>query len=345
MNLQGTRMTFSTEGMDRLWWLMTSPDGNAVRSVLTVMDLEGWRDDLPRLAAGALGRMRQGHWDTTTANAWGVLAMDRFSARYEKTPVGGTTQAALNGKTRTLDWQQAAAGGTLSFDWPTGRETIQVTHSGLGTPWATIRATAALRPTKPFSRGFQVTRTVTKLGDHADTAAVSARTGKHGGSPSPFSAANKDGAAKFNVGDIVRVRLDMEAQSDMTWVVINDPIPAGASILRTGLGGDSLLAAAGGENPGLRPGGLHRAFPGGLPRLLRVCPQGEVVHGIHPAPQQRRGFPAAPFPAGGPLRPGDVWRNPHPPPDGDGQQRAVSMDHYHPPLHLFPSLPLKGREL
>ncbi len=244
MNLQGTRMTFSTEGMDRLWWLMASPDGNTVRSVLTVLDLEGWRDDLPRLAAGALGRMRQGHWNTTTANAWGVLAMDRFSARYEKTSVGGTTQAALNGKTSTLDWQQAA-GGTLSFDWPTGRETIQVTHSGPGAPWATIRATAALRPTKPFSRGFQVTRTVTKLGDHADTAAVSARAGKHGGSPSPFSAANENGAAKFNVGDIVRVRLDMEAQSDMTWVVINDPIPAGASILRTGLGGDSLMAAAG----------------------------------------------------------------------------------------------------
>jgi alpha-2-macroglobulin len=250
MNFQGTRMTFSTEGMDRLWWLMASADGNAVRSVLTLMDLEGWREDLPHLAAGALGRMRQGHWDTTTANAWGVLAMGKFSARYEKTPVGGTTQAALNGKTRTLDWQKASAGGTLSFDWPTGRETMKVSHSGPGAPWATIRATAALRPTKPFSSGFQVTRTVTKLGDHSDTAHVSAGTVNNGGSPSRFSAENKGSSAKFNVGDIVRVHLDMEAQSDMTWVVINDPIPAGASILRTGLGGDSLMSAAGEKTRG-----------------------------------------------------------------------------------------------
>ncbi|MFA5180813.1 MAG: MG2 domain-containing protein [Syntrophales bacterium] len=236
MNLQGTRMTFSTEGMDRLWWLMASPDGNAVRSLLTLMNLEGWRDNLPRLTAGALGRMRRGHWDTTTANAWGILAMDKFSARYEKTPVGGTTQAALNGKTRSLEWQQAPTGGTLAFTWPAGKETLKVSHNGPGAPWATIGATAAFRLTKPFSSGFQVTRTVTKLGDDADTAHVSAE--------------NKGSAAKFNVGDIVRVRLDMEAQSDMTWVVINDPIPAGASILRTGLGGDSLLLSAGEKTRG-----------------------------------------------------------------------------------------------
>jgi uncharacterized protein YfaS (alpha-2-macroglobulin family) len=31
----------------------------------------------------------------------------------------------------------------------------------------------------------------------------------------------------------------------MTWVVVNDPIPAGASHLGTGLGGDSLIATRG----------------------------------------------------------------------------------------------------
>ena len=250
MNLQGTRMTFSTEGMDQLWWLMASSDGNAVRSVLSLMNLEGWRDDLPRLAAGALGRMRQGHWDTTTTNAWGILAMDKFSARYEKTPVGGTTNAALNGKTRSVDWQKAPAGGTLSFNWPTGKETLQVTHSGAGAPWATIGATAALRLTKPLSSGFHVTRTVTKLVDDSDTAHSSSGTGEKGRGSSRIASENNGSLTKLNVGDIVRVRLDMEAQTDMTWVVLNDPIPAGASILRTGLGGDSLLLSAGEKTRG-----------------------------------------------------------------------------------------------
>lgn len=51
-------------------------------------------------------------------------------------------------------------------------------------------------------------------------------------------------------GDIARVRLDIEAQADMTWVVLGDPIPAGASILGTGLGRDSQLATKGEEQRG-----------------------------------------------------------------------------------------------
>jgi hypothetical protein len=53
-------------------------------------------------------------------------------------------------------------------------------------------------------------------------------------------------------GDIVRVHLKIEAQTDMTWVVVNDPLPAGASHLGTGLRRDSAIATAseniGGEN-------------------------------------------------------------------------------------------------
>jgi hypothetical protein len=37
------------------------------------------------------------------------------------------------------------------------------------------------------------------------------------------------------------VKLDIEAQSDMTWVVVNDPIPAGSTALGSGLARDSSL--------------------------------------------------------------------------------------------------------
>jgi hypothetical protein len=46
-------------------------------------------------------------------------------------------------------------------------------------------------------------------------------------------------------GDLVRVHLKIEAQTDMTWVVVNDPIPAGASHLGTGLSRDSAIATSG----------------------------------------------------------------------------------------------------
>jgi alpha-2-macroglobulin len=41
------------------------------------------------------------------------------------------------------------------------------------------------------------------------------------------------------------VHLKIEAQTDMTWVVVNDPIPAGASHLGTGLSRDSAIATSG----------------------------------------------------------------------------------------------------
>ena len=90
-------MAFSTEASDRLWWLMVSNDVNAVRLVLTALRLDAWQADMPRLARGALARQRAGCWDLTTANAWGVLAMERFSRKFETEPVTGTTRVELAG--------------------------------------------------------------------------------------------------------------------------------------------------------------------------------------------------------------------------------------------------------
>jgi uncharacterized protein YfaS (alpha-2-macroglobulin family) len=61
----------------------------------------------------------------------------------------------------------------------------------------------------------------------------------------------------------VRVHLDIDAQTDMTWVVVNDPVPAGATILGSGLGRDSE-AATSGEKPqdGAWPAFVERSFEG-----------------------------------------------------------------------------------
>ena len=77
-------MGFSTEKTDFLWWLMVSNDTNAVRLVLSVLDSASWREDIPRLVRGLTGRQKRGRWDTTVANAWGVLAMEKFSKAFER---------------------------------------------------------------------------------------------------------------------------------------------------------------------------------------------------------------------------------------------------------------------
>jgi uncharacterized protein YfaS (alpha-2-macroglobulin family) len=57
-------------------------------------------------------------------------------------------------------------------------------------------------------------------------------------------------------GDIARVRLDLEADQDMTWVVVSDPVPAGATILGGSLGGDARALSG----RATRTGGAWPAF-------------------------------------------------------------------------------------
>jgi len=224
LNFQGTMMGFSTDRSDYLWWLMISPDVNVLRMLLGEMELPDWKQDIPRLVRGALGRQRRGHWDTTVANAWGVLAMEKFSRIFESTPVTGESTAMLAGRAQAVNWQTDPKGTTLSFPWPEGRGILELGMNGSGMPWATIQSLAAVPLREPLSSGFRIRRTVSPVEQREQ--------------------------GVWSAGDIARVRLDIDSQSDMTWVVLNDPLPAGASILGTGLGRDSRLATKGEETKG-----------------------------------------------------------------------------------------------
>jgi hypothetical protein len=219
LNFQGTTMGFSTERSDALWWLMISTDSNANRLLLAALALPEWREDIPRLVRGALGRQQKGHWNTTPANAWGVLAMDKFSQNFEATAVTGATAVHYAAIQRVIVWPQTEGAADLSFPWAEGPHQLGVAHSGAGKPWIMVRATAAMPLDHALFAGFKIARTVTS---------IEQRT-----------------VGSFNRGDVVRVRLDLEAQSDMSWVVVDDPIPAGATVLGTGLGGQSDLSRRG----------------------------------------------------------------------------------------------------
>ncbi len=224
MNFQGTTMGFSTEGMDNLWWLMVSSDVNAVKSVLTFLSLDSWNQDMPRLVRGALGRQYKGHWNITTANAWGVLAMEKFSKKFESMPVTGETSGILNDKTKTVEWNKTSEGGSVFFDWPKERKSLSISHQGAGKPWATVQSIAAVPLKEPFSSGYKIKKAIKPVEQKAE--------------------------GRWTRGDIARVRLELEAQADMTWVVVNDPIPSGSNILGTGLGRDSQILTAGEKREG-----------------------------------------------------------------------------------------------
>ncbi|MBP1749592.1 MAG: alpha-2-macroglobulin domain protein 2, partial [Deltaproteobacteria bacterium] len=224
LNLQGTTMNVSTEKTDALYWLMISTDLNAARILMASMELEAWREDVPRIARGLAGRMKRGHWDTTTANAWGTIAMDTFSRKYEATPVSGTTSVSLAQKQDSIRWDDNSKGGTVMLGWPEKKSTLRMEHHGKGRPWAEVQSIAAIPLKKPFASGYTIKKTVT--------------------------AVERKSPDVWTRGDVMRVKLEIDARSDMTWVVVNDPIPSGSAILGSGLGQDSKLLSKQGNQRG-----------------------------------------------------------------------------------------------
>jgi len=222
LNFQGSTMNFSTEQSDRLWWLMVSTDTNALRALIAFLGQGSWRPEIPRLVRGALARQTHGSWDTTIANAWGVVAFDKFSRKFEATPVTGSTRAELAGTVKSVDWGSDKKGKTVSFAWPEGPAQLTVQQNGSGKPWASIMSLAALPLKEALSSGYRIKRSV-----------------------SPIEQRVK---GRWNRGDIARVRLEIEAQSDMTWVAVSDPVPGGTTILGSGLGRDSAIFAEGEKN-------------------------------------------------------------------------------------------------
>jgi uncharacterized protein YfaS (alpha-2-macroglobulin family) len=251
LNFQGTVMGFSTERTDALWWLMISSDVNANRVILNLLEREEWKEDMPRLVRGTLARQQKGRWNTTVANAWGVLAMEKFSERFEKERVTGETALTLGARSKQHRWSETEKGGSYTFPWPEGPGIVKVNHEGEGKPWATIQSLAAIPLKKPFSSGYHIVRTITPVDQKI-------RSG-------------------WSRGDVYRVRVEIEAQSDMTWVVVNDPIPAGAAILGTGLGRDSKIFTQGEKKQGwVWPAYEERRFDS-FRAYYRLVPKGRFT--------------------------------------------------------------------
>ncbi|XZG70644.1 alpha-2-macroglobulin family protein [Chitinibacteraceae bacterium HSL-7] len=219
LTYQGTRMVFSTEADDAAWWLMGSGDVNAARLLLAARSLADWAPDLSRVLTGLLARQERGHWGTTTANAWGTLAVARFSQQFESTAVAGRTRAQLGNSTLAQNWPKDGVTDLGVLAWPAGgKGTVTLAHEGSGAPWATVQVEAAIKLSAPRVAGYRIEKSI-----------------------EPVSQKTK---GRYQPGDVARVKIKVQAQADMTWVVVNDPIPAGATIQGGGLGRDSAILAS-----------------------------------------------------------------------------------------------------
>jgi uncharacterized protein YfaS (alpha-2-macroglobulin family) len=206
--------------------------------LLSVADKPRWEPEIGRFVRGALARQKRGVWDLTTANAWGVLAMERFSEKHEKEAVSGESTVSLEKEKKELSWAEAKKRQEVFFPWPKAKADLSVEHKGAGKPWALLQAKAAIPLSEPIFKGYRFQRKIIPL--------------------------EQKQKGKWSVGDLYRVSIEVEAPSDMMWVAVSDPIPAGATILGSGLGRDSAIATAGEKEKGAYWWYSHeeRAFEG-----------------------------------------------------------------------------------
>jgi hypothetical protein len=251
LDVQGTSLGFRSARGGLVDWLLATPDVNAARLVLSRLAAPAWREDLPRLLRAALSLQRRGAWPTTTANAWGALALEKFSRSFEAAGVGGETSATVAAAEASVAWGSAPEGDVLRLPWPAARSLLELRHNGSGAPWAVVQGVGAVPLRAPLESGYRITKRLEP---------VVQRT-----------------PGSWSRGDVVSVRLEIVADADASWVVVSDPIPAGASILGSGLGGDSGLLAAGEREGGFAWPAFTERGQEAWRRYYEFVPEGRIA--------------------------------------------------------------------
>jgi uncharacterized protein YfaS (alpha-2-macroglobulin family) len=108
---------------------------------------------------------------------------------------------------------------------------MSLKQEGTGNPWATVSVRAAVPLKEPLDAGYRIKRSV-----------------------SIVKAANKDGLTR---GDVIKVRIEIVASAGRTWVVVNDPVPPGATIVGN-LGGQSEMLGAQATGSNWQPSYVER---------------------------------------------------------------------------------------
>ncbi|WP_233208298.1 alpha-2-macroglobulin family protein [Pollutimonas subterranea] len=243
LSVRGTTSVFAEDEQSNWWWLMVSAETNLAKLILTGAGQPAWDAEMPQLARGLLSLQAKGAWQTTTANLLGTLALQKFARHYERTPVEGHVQVSLasGGEVQTFQWAGSTPASKVQAHefwqpWPsTKADTLILTQQGQGTPWATIRSQAAVPATQAVMSGYDVARRI-----------------------KPVSQAIP---GIWSRGDVYRVTLDIKARAPTTWAVLTDPLPAGATILGSGLGRDSTIATQAEADTGWRgPSFVERSF-------------------------------------------------------------------------------------
>lgn len=253
MSVSGTTLRFSDAPQNSAPGLMATPVTSLARMLTLGMEDPQWQADLPRMVKGLLSQQHQGAWSITTENVWGTLALQAYAKHFESRPVAGTVwvkgarKGSLKGSLKGSDpyllkgsdpdldpvlLNLDSAGATGRLNWEVAGDSLRLLHQGQGTAWLSLRAQLRLADESVQQTGFRLERRVIPV--------------------------QRQDPNAWSRGDIYRVELDIYSRESGSWVVLNDPIPASATILGSGLGRDSTNFDSNGPTSGYAPAFVER---------------------------------------------------------------------------------------
>ncbi|MCT8332969.1 MG2 domain-containing protein [Leptospira sp. 85282-16] len=217
LNIQGSEFVIADSGFTNPWWILGSRDYTMAKFLLWSFSEPSYKKDMPRLIKGFVKMQKRGSYDTTLGNAYSILVFDRVSKLLESEKVTGGKIKIQSSK----DVYQLEPNGkqTVSQTIGTTPETVSVSYDGKGKPWVEWSVNSVLPLKAPISSGYRIKRTF-----------------------EPVQVAKSGVLSK---GDTVRVTLEIQADSDKTWVVVEDPIPPGSLPLGRGFGRESIIQTEG----------------------------------------------------------------------------------------------------
>lgn len=194
------------EKQQAMSWLMRNSESGLLRLILATVNQAQWKAEVPRLYMAGLERQRNGSWMLTTDNAWGILAMKKIQQAYSSKKIDGYFKVVMNGKEFSHKWTDSAK-ALFSIPWETDAAEIMWQQNGVGSPWVSLSTKVANPVVKPVFAGFSVERIITPI--QQKTKGI------------------------WSVGDIAKIQMKVSSKTPQSWVVVEDPVPAGASILQS----------------------------------------------------------------------------------------------------------------
>ncbi|UCC87582.1 MAG: Ig-like domain-containing protein [Anaerolineales bacterium] len=216
----------------RDWWAMNTDTRTTAIILDTLARIDTTNALIPNVVRWLMMARKFGIWETTQETAWALIALTdwmratgELDANYEYSIFLNDKELAANQATREtvregIRLQVAVAdllrdvGNSLTIARTDGPGRIYYT--------AHLRVFLPVEEIEPVDRGIIVSRRYT-LADCQD------------GPRCPE-------AREVKLGDVIRVDLTIIAPGDLYYVVVEDPLPAGAEAIDTGLATTSMLA-------------------------------------------------------------------------------------------------------